>query len=375
MKNKVKKIIIICTLALIVLAFIVTIGLYLGNREFRMWADKHIFAKDIEESNLPAIDLDTNKNVYAYCYENNVVTLEDNNLVIYNKFAKKITNINVLVSNPKFQSDGNYLLIADEGASKIYLIYNNSLQWEKDVDGQISQITVNKNGAVGVIVTGTTYKSVIIMYDITGKESFKYFLSTTSATDLSISEDQSKLSFTEINTSGATITSKVKTISVEKAISNPKEPLENTYDFESNVLLLKINYRKNKVVAFTDNGVYLLNNGNKEKILELDNNISFVDINLNGFVASIKEDSNRFELYLTNAENKRANTYLINDAVKNIYCKDEITAVDLGNKLEFVSNNGWLIKKFTSHQNIKEVILGKNIAAIIYKDRIEILDL
>ena len=53
--------------------------------------------------------------------------------------------------------------------------------WSKDVDGQISRINVNQNGFVSVIVSGTSYKSVISTFSENGQEIFKTFLSTTVA--------------------------------------------------------------------------------------------------------------------------------------------------------------------------------------------------
>ena len=53
------------------------------------------------------------------------------------------------------------------------------------MEGSVSYMTVNKNGAVGVVLTGTTYKSVIVMYGITGDEEFRTYLSSTVATRLS----------------------------------------------------------------------------------------------------------------------------------------------------------------------------------------------
>lgn len=375
MKKNIKKIGVRTFFIILALFSIITLSLYLGNSQFRNWTDKKVLNKDIEDEKLPTIYLESNEKTHVYTHLNNVITLEDNKLTIYNKYAKEIQSLNVSISNPKFASRGDYLLIADEGGSKLYLLYNNSIQWEKEVEGQIAQICVNKNGAVGVIVTGTTYRSVIVMYDITGKENFKTFLSTTNAIDLDISEDNNYLSFIEINTSGATILSKVKTVSVEKAISKPDEAIVNTYEMETNTLLIKLRYKKNKIVTFADNAVYILHNNNKEKALDITNNISFVDINLDGYIACIKEEENKYELNLINSENLKINTYLINDTIKKIYCNENITAIDVGNKVEFVNSGAWLEKKFTSHQNIKDIELGKNIATIIYKDRIELIEL
>ena len=375
MKNKVKKIIIYSAIILVVSIIVILISAYIGSQSFRNWVDRTVLQKEIENKDLPTIFLEGEENTSVYAYSSYVVLLKDNNLEIYNRYGKRVESINVQVSNPKFISSDNYLLIADEGASKMYLIYNNSLQWEKDIEGQIAQITVNRNGAVGAIITGTTYKSVIIMYDVSGKEIFKTFLSSTYATDLAISDNSNYLSFSEINTSGVSILSKVKTVSVAKAITEPNESIINTYEMDPNILLTKIKYHKNKVIAMADDGAYVCNNGEKKKIVEIDNSIRFLDINLDGNIACVKEEVSKYELNIKNVENVKNSTYLLSDAVKEIYCNDNIIAVDEGNKVEFVNNSGRLIKKFTANQNIKSIILNSSFATIIYKDKVEILDI
>lgn len=380
MKNNVKRIISLVIASIIFLIITIMVGMYIGNSSFRLWIDKNVLKRNIAEEELPTIDIEESKNTSVYAYGNYIAIIEDNTLSIYNKSTKKLETIDVSITTPKFASNGNYLLVADEGKSSMYLIYNDSLQWEKEVEGKIAQVTVNKNGAVGVIITGTTYKSVVIMYDIDGNENFKTYLSTTTAIDLAISEDNQYLSFIEINTSGTTIVSKVKTISVEKAKSSPNEAIINTYETDSNVLLLRIKYYREKLVAYADDAIHIYSNGNDEKIFTISSDTSFVDINLNGYICIIRENSdknssNEYELDMLNVESKKTNAYFVNDTVKAINCYENIVAVNMGNEVDFINTNGWLVKKFTSFRNIKEIIVGDGVAAIVHKDSVEIIDL
>ena len=174
-----KKKILIGIITLLIIIIAVAIGLYVGNSTVRLWTDKYILKKDIGEEDLPTIEIEEKDNIQAYAYSNYLATVGNNTLTIYNSSAKVVTSINVSITTPQFESAGRYLLVADQGGENLYLIYNDSLQWQKQMEGNISHICVNDSGAVGVIITGTTYKSVIIMYDITGKEEFKTYLSTT----------------------------------------------------------------------------------------------------------------------------------------------------------------------------------------------------
>lgn len=372
-----KKILIIIGI-IFAIAIIVVISLYIANTNVRDWMDRYILGKDVIEENLPAIMLE-NENASVYAYDNHIVVLSNNKLIIYDSAGKEETTINVNITTPIFESNERYLLVADKNGKNIYLIYNDTLQWQKEMEGNISKIVVNKDGAVGVVLTGTTHKSVIVMYGITGSEEFKIYLSSTIAMDISISEDSKYLSFAEINTSGTIISSVIKTVSVDKAKATPAEAIIYNYEQEKNNLIVNIEYNKNDLICQYDNSVYLLKEGNSEKIIDINNKIIFLDINLNGYITYIEETSSgiltsEYELKIMNVDNKKENVYLLDSMPKSLYCSDNIIGINKGNEIEFVNHSGWLLKKFTSKQSFKGVTLGDNIVGIIYKDRIEIIN-
>ena len=363
----------------LIISIIIVISLYIANEPVRDWMDRYIFRKNVIEENLATIQLEK-ENSKVYAYDNYIVVLQDNNLKIYNSSGKEETTINVSITTPLFASCDKYLLVADKNNKNVYLIYNTSLQWQKTMEGNISKITVNKNGAVGIVITGTTYKSVIVMYGITGNEEFKTYLSSTIAVDVTISEDSKYLSFAEINTSGTIIDSQIKTISVDKAKNSPSEAIVYTYKEEENNLIINIEYDKDILTCQYDNSIYKFKEGNIEKILEVTDRTLFVDINLQEYICIIQENStgilnSEFEVKTINPINKKEHTYLLESMPKSLYCNNNIIAVNMGNEIEFINHSGWLIKSFTSKQSFREVVLGNNIAGVIYKDRIEIINL
>lgn len=372
-----KKLTLVISLGILIIIAIVITSLYIANINVRNWMDMYIFRKNVIEERLDTIDLE-NENSSIYAYDNHIVILENNVLSFYNQVGKKETSINVSITTPIFESSGNYLLVADKGGKNVYLIYNTSLQWQKTMDGNVSEAVVNKNGAVGVVLTGTTYKSVIVMYGITGNEEFKTYLSSTIAVDIAISENSQNLSFAEINTSGTIIDSVVKTISVEKAKNSPAEAIINTYKPESNSIIVKLKYNKEKLICQYDNSVYMLNDGNSTKLLEINNNSLFVDINVLGYICNLVENqagilTSEYELKIMDVDNKKESSYILNSMPKSLYCSNNIIGINMGNDIEFVNHNGWLIKSFSSKQSFKDVVIGEKIIGIVYKDRVELI--
>ena len=126
------------------------------------------------------------------------------------------------------------------------------------------------------------------MYDINGDESFKTYLSSTTATDIAISENAQYLSFVEINSSGTTITSVVKNISTKLAKENPSEAIVNTYKMESNTMVLSVKFKRENIVTMDDSSINLYNNQNEEKIYSFDKDTLYADINLDGYACYLR---------------------------------------------------------------------------------------
>lgn len=379
-----RKVIITMIIIILMIILVIISSIYITNSDFRNLMDQYVFRKNITESNLNYIDINSESNINVYAYDRYLVTLEKNTLTHYSSSGKKESELKLEVSEPIFDSAGRYLMIAEKNKQKVYLVNNNSIVWEKDIEGNISKISVNKNGYTSVIISGTAYKSVIAVFDKEGKEQFRIYLSNTIAIDSTISEDNKYLSFAEINTSGTLIQSTIKTISLDKAKESPSDSIINKYEAEQNDLIVNIEYQdRNRLVCIYNNSVHVINN-NKDKILmtlnDRDKKITFSDIKLDNYAYRIIEKSaglfkadSTIELYNTATE--KQNIYTFNGVAKRIYSCSSIIAIDLGSEVQFIGTNGWLIKKYSSTQEIKDIVLTNNLAGIVYRDKIEFINL
>lgn len=377
-----KKVIIAGIILFFIIFFAVISVIYISSSGFRNFMDEYILLKSVTENNLPFVNIESEANINIAAYKDYIAILENNNLKLYNTSGKEVENLTIEISAPIFASQDKYLVIAEKNKQKIYLIKNKKILWEKDIEGQISRVNVNKNGFVSVIVSGTSYKSVITTYAEDGAEVFKTFLSSTLAIDSDISNDNKYLSFCEMNISGTLIESSVKTISIEKAKQDPSNSIIHTYKIPSNTLVTNMEYHeKEELLCITDKEVYLLKNGTMEKLNDIsDNNVTFSGIKLEKSYFKIIENINginnqnsNVEIYNTN--NKNSYVYIIKGIAKEVYSREGVIAVNLGSEVYFINETGWLIKKYTSSQEIKNVVIAENIAGIIYRNKIEFISL
>lgn len=377
-----KKLAIIITIMVIALILIITFIIYAYNKSFRDFMDKYILRKNITNENVPIIEIDYASNTNVIPYGRYICILAENNLIQYNSSGKKEQEVKVEINNPVYDTNGRYLVIGEKDSQKLYLISGSHIVWEKSVDGNLAKVSVNKNGYVSTIVSGTSYKSVITTYDEKGNELFKSYLSKATAVDSCISQDNKYLGYAEINTSGTVIQSNIKIISMQDATEKNTEP-EYTYTAPQNSLILRIKYQdKNRLVCMADDSIYMIDSNVDVKLLDLEDSkkVTFGDCELTNFVyRTIEQSTGIFSadtvIEMINITNQKETTYTVEGVAKSIASYDNIIAVNLGSEVYFINTNGWLVKRYTSKQEIRNIVICDGAAGIIYRDKIELVNL
>ncbi len=384
-ENKInhKKLIITISIAVLVLLLIVIAVIYNANKDFRGFMDKYILGKDVIEEKVPVIEIDYDSNANVIPYGKYICVLAENTLFQYNATGKKEKEVKIEVNNPVYHVEGKYLVIGEKNNQKLYLINGEHIIWEKNIEGNLNKVTVNKNGYVSAIVTGTTYKSVIINYDAKGNEMFRSYLSSTIAVDACISPDNNELAYAEVDTSGTSLQSNIKIISVND-VKEKETQAKFTYTATPNSLIMRIKYQdKNQLVCMYEDSIHIIQNELDTEFINLveeSKKVTFADIQLENYVFRVVEQSVGLFNANTVIEMKHVNgqkesIYTIEEVAKSMVSCKNIIAINLGAKVEFINTNGWLVKRYTSTQLIKNIVIADGLAGIIYRDKIELVNL
>ena len=364
----IRKIVITSILAIFLIAIIVIFSLYIAEESFRKWVDVNVLRKDIASENVASIDLNVDKNNQIFCYNKYICILNEKNLKLYNQSGENITDISVDINTALFSSNDKYLAIAEKNGQEFCVITDKSYSWRQKVDGEILQIYINKNGYVALVTTDTTYKSIITVYDQTGKQLMRNFLSTTRVIDVTISNDNKNVAFAEMDTSGTLIKSSVKIISIEKAQTKSDESIIYSKEAATSKMILKVQYQdKNDLVCVYDDGINIVKDGKETEVLSKEDGITFMSGILNNNIAYIKEEQvGAFEstskLSIVNPLNGQTSTYNFDEIAKEMYTNGNIIGVNIGTEMYFIGTNGMLIKKYTSNQEITNVMITKGLA-------------
>lgn len=374
--RKMIKFTIITLIAIIILVFI---ALYMANKSFSSFIDTYILKKRISENDANSLTIDTDNLSLIYAYDKSLVVYSDGSINFYNTDAKQTGNIEMTLSKPIADSEDKYLTLADYGLQKVCLIKSNSLVWQKDIEGKISRVSVNKQGYVAVSVTGTTYESIVMLFNENGDLLFSKYLSTY-VIDVDISDDSKYIAIAEVDNSTILPVTKIEMVSVGLASTSSENATINTYEAESNKLLTGMNFQsKNVLVCSFEDYVLKMTDSSSDRLYEFSDLTAYLEVDSRkGFVRIDKEESSVFKsdyrLKITN-ENNSEKVYIIEGSIKSLVCKDNKIALNLGKEVQFIDNNGWLVKKFIGNQEVKSVLVSNKIGIIVFKDKISIVNL
>ena len=378
-----KKVIISIIIAFMLILFITISIIYSNNKNVRNWIDKNIFQKEKTQNNLPSIEIEESDNSNIYAFNKYIGVLNKNIFKIYDSTGKEENKLTLEITKPIFNFDNRYLAVAEDKGQKLYLIEDKDILWEKQIEGKISQVVVNKNGYVAVTIVDTLYKTTIELYDNKGEELFKTFLSTTRVVATSISEDNKYLAIAEIDTSGTIIKSNIRIMSIEDGKNDSENATKKVYNGENNDLITNIKYQdKDKLLCmYTDKITVIKADETIETLQEYGNKkVSFTSIDLSNASVTIEEKASGLFtadsiVNIINSDNKSTSLYTAEFVTKEIYTSNNIIALNLGSEVEFINTGGCLVKRYVAEQEVTNIVIYNSVAGIVYRDKIEIINL
>ncbi len=380
MKKK-KSIIKIIVLSIIIIILIIVSALYITNISFRSNIDK-FFNKEVSENNLNSIEINSEDKPMIYAYDEYIVVLSKGVLKSYDKRGNVLSTNDINITSPMMSSSGKYLLIAENGGKKFCVLYNNEVLWQKSVEGSISKININSNGYVSLIITDTTVKTLVSVYNSEGVELFLTFLSSTYALCTDISNNNRYLAIGEVDYSGTIIKSRVKIISLDLVKNDPENAIINNYESESGEIVTDLNFQVgDNVYCKFSNYIQRINPTENERVLDFNDDMLFVDINAKNCVVIFEKQSSGllsvdYRVRILNLPAKTEKLYFQDlSLINSLKTSDSNIGLNFVNSVQILNKSGWLSKRYTTNKEIKDIIISDGIAGIVYKDKIEIIGL
>ena len=286
------------------------------------------------------------------------------------------------INEAVFTTAGRYMAICEENGQKFYLICGKEKLFESEIEGNITQINVSRNGYVSIVISNTSYKSIVDVFDKTGREVFKTNLVSSRVADVCISQDSKYLAIAEVDLSGILIQSKIQVVSIELARTNPEEAILYKYEAQTDKLIMNVEYQEqNRLICMYNDGIEILQENTSTELVKFENRqLTFMTIELNNGVALVEElstgeytvDTN---VRILNPTTLKERQYITENVTKSIKTSDNKIAINFGTELHIIDKNGILFKKYISETEINDIVITDALVGIVYKDRIQIINL
>ena len=381
-KNRVFKIIILVIIALLIIGMGICIWEYYINLNFRSWCDENILRKEILQENTKSIELEGDENTKVFSYEKYICVFRKKTLEFYNKIGTQIEKMELDINEAVSTTAGRYMAICEENGQKFYLICGKEKLFEREIEGNITQIKVSRSGYVAIVISNTSYKSIVDVFDKNGKEIFKTNLVSSRVADIGISQDSKFLAIAEVDLSGILIQSKIQVISMELAQTKPQEAMLYKYEAPTDKLIMNVEYQEqNKLICMYNDGIECLQENKSTELAKFeDKQLSFITIELSNSMMFVEEVSTGqytvdTNVKIVNTESLKEKEYVTKNVAKSIITSDNKIAINFGTELHIINKNGILLKKYISDTEINNIVMTDGLVGIIYKDKVQIINI
>ncbi len=204
------------------------------------------------------IDFQTGVEYDIAAYGDEVLVANNEGIFAVDKLGREAWSIVATVTSPQLLVKGRYLMLADINGKVLRTYKKEKMITQIETENEILSAKMNKNGYVALATDELGYKGMVILFDKSGKEKFRWHSGSGYIGDIDIS-DGGKIAVAQLTTDRDKVYSKI-------IVVNPKSEAEPECIAEIDGIVMNVTYRDNgSLVAVSNKGVYGYNRSGKEK--------------------------------------------------------------------------------------------------------------
>ena len=306
-------------------------------------------------------------------YKGIIAMCSKESLKIYNSNGELKTNIDINYKTPIVKSSGNYLVVANMDGREVMFFEGFKKKWEKNQDGNIINIDLNKNGYVVVVHKGQNILSEATVYNRNGEECLVKGKASNYIIDAKLSNNNKEVVLNCIDTSG------IKLNSIFEFIDINGKSTQTVVSHEDK-LFLDTKFAKDYFVALTGEEVICYGLSNEELWRKNLNNKVYcfnvcddkyivIDMESGQIKDNLYRDSTQVKIL--NIKGNDVNTIKVDNIVKNIAVYDDIIALNLGKEIALYTSKGRYLKTVTSKIEVDKVeFINKGTIVLLTKNNL-----
>lgn len=301
-------------------------------------------------------------------YNDGLIFANANYMRLIDSNGNTVWETNTLIVDPIIKSAGHYILLAENGGTKLCLYYDSKLIYTADTEDSIVMCDLSSNGDILAVTDKASFKGGLVVFNKEGNQIFSWASGSDSIISAHISASSRRIAVSLLNTDSQ-VKSTVQFFDINEEESYAQIIFEDT-------ILFDLRFIGDTVHAFGDNCIAGLTSGGGILYDKRFDNAEFTHY-------SIDENGNKILVF--DASNiPLINIYGSGDTLRHQISSDEIPdfadiydnyiVFNSGRDILYGKIGGKQMAKFTASMDIREMMLmDKNTVAVVYSNSIELV--
>lgn len=306
-----------------------------------------------------------NESVYA-AYKGGLLCAATNYMCFINTSGELEWEIATSVVDPILRTAGNYILIVQDGGTKLCLYNNNELLYDTDCEDKILSASLSKSGDSVLVTAKDLYKGAIAAYNKSGKLIYSHASGTDSIIDATISPITRDIAVALLNTDEA-VKSAVEIFDITKEEKKTRTEFSDT-------ILFDIEYFDAKLCASGDNAVVGIDkNGKCTYDLRFeDGKISHYTFDDDGYRLVLCEEDNVPTLISFSLGGRQKTAISVFEMPDFLEISQSRMLYNMGRDIVISKTNGKSASRYTASMDIRDLIMcDEKSFFIVYSNSVE----
>ncbi len=308
-----------------------------------------------------------NDSVYSV-YSDGILCATSNRMQYINSDGEIEWEMATAVINPLISVNGKYILLAEQGGTKICLYENTNLLYDAKSGDKILSAEVSANGDSVFVTSKDLFKGAIYALNKSGDVIYSWASGNCNITAATISSDSRNIAAALLNTDD-TVSSQINIFDITKT-----DPVASV-EFD-NTLIFNLYYRGKNIYAFGDNTAIALSSvGEKKfelKFEEAELLHSSISENSDFLLMRDKNNVPSISYYKPNGNEKYSTA--VSDIADYIVLKNNRMLYNSGRDILLSHTDGRKPYKYTAGMDIHGLMMiDKNEFFIIYSNSVELV--
>ena len=316
-------------------------------------------------------DFDSKERSEFAIYNDYIAKCSISGIWLLDKKGETVWSESMSLNKPIIKANGAQLLVADIGASDIFVVDGKAIRWRDKLDAPILNADISEDGYVTVIVASKRYNNEIRVYDPYGVELFRKIIANDFAVNAGIAPNEQTLAVSGIGTGSYGAYSDYKFYDF-----NGNDPVAQTFEASGELLPLYWFNSDGSLFAAGDRAVASLDKAGKVIWEKQFTKVSGACLAGDKRFAVTAESSEGVQLVLFDTKGTELASGKLAFKPRRMTAVKGAVAVFTSNTVYFYNDRCISISKYSSDSQIQQVYyFNRQLAAVITNDTVTVISI